>query len=292
VEIGDPTPPPPSEETLIRFISYLSLIRGLAPTTIKTYIAGVRYHLKASARPAFENSFLIQKLLVGCTRSYITENKREGLSLQELNQFLDALPQVSQNPYLAKLFGAAMATSYHGLMRPGELIGSLHAIKFSDVKVFQSKILLTLQHSKANQNGQPEVIEIPKLHGPHCPYKLLRAFLSARPSTPPDFPFFIRGDGSKISSQAYTQIFRDLAVHSTLDPRCKTPHSPRIGKATAMAEEGATSYSIQTAGRWRSNAYKAYIRSDFREGSDLDHRQGPRKRSNGTMGGRARTSTI
>jgi len=276
----------------VRFISYLSLVRGLAPTTIKTYVAGIRYHLKASARPAFENSFLIQKILIGCTRTYVTEQKREGLSLTEMHRFLDVLPQVTGNPYLTKMYSAAIVTSYYGLMRPGELIGSRHAISLSDVKVFKDKILLTLQHSKANQNGLPEVIEINKVHGPYCPYTLLRDFLKIRPNSDNSRPCFIRGDGTAPTSQSYTKIFRDLAIHTSMDPAAKTPHSPRIGRATAMAEEGATSFSIKTAGRWKSNAYKGYIRSDFREGSDMDPRQRPHRRSNGKVVGRPSTPRI
>ena len=37
-------------------------------------------------------------------------------------------------------------------------------------------------------------------------------------------------------------------------------HSFRIGKATTMAEEGYSDIQIANLGRWKSNAYKSYIK--------------------------------
>ena len=55
-----------AESDLIEFISLLSLI-PLAPRMIKTYISGVRHHLKIHLLPDFAKSFMIALLLKGLT---------------------------------------------------------------------------------------------------------------------------------------------------------------------------------------------------------------------------------
>ena len=130
-EIKDNTAVPPSEDTLVRFVSYLSLVKKLAPATVKSYVAGVRYHLNVSARPTFNDSFRIRKMLLGCTRSYVSEHQREGLSRQEMEKFLTAMPSVTKNLYLTKMYSSCILLAYYGLVRPGELIGSRHAIRCS-----------------------------------------------------------------------------------------------------------------------------------------------------------------
>ncbi|MGL5102545.1 MAG: hypothetical protein ACRC6N_08390, partial [Plesiomonas sp.] len=39
-------------------------------------------------------------------------------------------------------------------------------------------------------------------------------------------------------------------------------HSFRIGAATTAAQKGLSQHQIQTLGRWSSEAFKSYIRSD------------------------------
>ena len=47
---------------------------------------------------------------------------------------------------------------------------------------------------------------------------------------------------------------------SNYNPDCYNSHSLRIGKATDMAKVGCSDYDIKSASRWKTNAFKAYIR--------------------------------
>ena len=61
----------------------------------------------------------------------------------------------------------------------------------------------------------------------------------------------------------YTEYYeeKDLAYACNLKGRF-TNQSVRIGGATSYAKRNFTNVQIQQAGRWRSNAFKSYIRLD------------------------------
>ena len=55
------------------------------------------------------------------------------------------------------------------------------------------------------------------------------------------------------------QKLRELGIDSVLGVAAWNDHSFRRGAATWTAEVGISEAQIQTLGRWRSDAYKAYI---------------------------------
>jgi len=276
-----------TEQHLTRFISYLSLIKQLAPTTIKTYVAGIRYNLKLRNMQAFDDSFMIKRILLGSGRTYISPSKRAALTLDKVTLFVKALPSVTQNPYKTKMFAAAILMSYYGLMRPGECVGSTHAVQFKNVIIHKDHVLITLDHSKANQDGSAEIIRINQVIGPMCPVETIKQYVKLRGKRPG--AFFTSALGKPLSYQAYSAIFRQLCIRTGLDPKRYTPHSPRIGRVTDLKRLGATDGEVQTAGRWTSNAYKSYDRSVSR---NMDRRKRSRGRCDGAVGGQKRKSQV
>ena len=57
-----------SEINMIEFIACLSLGQ-LAPSTITSYVSGVRHHLKLRNLPMFEDNFLLKLVLKGVFNS-------------------------------------------------------------------------------------------------------------------------------------------------------------------------------------------------------------------------------
>ena len=66
------------------------------------------------------------------------------------------------------------------------------------------------------------------------------------------------------------KLLQDL----NLDPSCYNTHSFRIGTATSAEAAGLTESQIKTLGRWRSNAYRCYIKPTHSQLSTLLVSQG------------------
>lgn len=60
-----------------------------------------------------------------------------------------------------------------------------------------------------------------------------------------------------------------LALAHGLNPDRFHTHSPRIGAATTGAHNGLSDRRIQVAGRWRSDAFLAYVRPNFKDSLDI-----------------------
>ena len=74
-------------------------------------------------------------------------------------------------------------------------------------------------------------------------------------------PLFCWSDGSILTVKDASMIIKDLALVCKLEGRF-TNQSLRIGGATSLAQRGFSNIVIQKAGRWRSDAFKTYVRLD------------------------------
>lgn len=54
-------------------------------------------------------------------------------------------------------------------------------------------------------------------------------------------------------------------VRANLDPRHFSLHSGRIGGATRLAEMGVSEGVIRKEGRWRSDAFRVYVRANMEQ---------------------------
>ena len=68
----------------------------------------------------------------------------------------------------------------------------------------------------------------------------------------------IKGEGQ--SATGATAKLSACLEHAGYDPGLYKCHSFRIGAATTAATRGFTDRQIQTMGRWKSAAFKRYIR--------------------------------
>lgn len=98
-------------------------------------------------------------------------------------------------------------------------------------------------------------------HDRACPVRVMKQLLAIDTHGPPRAPLFSVG---RIEQQPFTRAYvvqqlRELGIHSGLRVAGWNGHNFRRGAATWAAEVGIFEAQIQTQGRWRSDAYKAYI---------------------------------
>ena len=91
-----------------------------------------------------------------------------------------------------------------------------------------------------------------------CPVQSLLDYFSRRALS--DGPLFRTYDGHAVSRKLFTDYLALIFRVCGLDPTKYKEHSFRIGAATFAAECGFSDAQIRSMGRWKSDAYRKYIR--------------------------------
>ena len=250
---------------VILFISYC-YEKGLSSNTISTYIAGINYVHKLHGWEDLRSNFIITKMLEGCRRLRFHKDIRLPITLEILSNICQVLPQVCYSHYEATLFKAAFLLAFYGMFRVSELVApsSLlvqRTLSFQDVILNTNLefIYVTLRISKCNQSGHPVKLKIPREKNVDlCPVSALKDFLTIRPNI--QGPFFCHVDGKPVTRSQFSCVL--IKSLGRVRPECSNikAHSFRIGRATHLFQLGLSGKQIQALGRWRSEAYKKYIR--------------------------------
>jgi len=101
-------------------------------------------------------------------------------------------------------------------------------------------------------------------NGMLCPVKTLLPFLAIRPGWA-NSPLFIFKDGHPLTRQRFCNILSISLSQLGYDSALYNTCSFRIGAATTTSQANIPDSSIQMLGRWKSNAYQAYIKTPPQE---------------------------
>ena len=164
---------------------------------------------------------------------------------------------------------AACFTAFFGFFRIGEItipndssFNPARHLSPKDVSIDRrdnpTLIQIHLKTSKTDQEMKGMNIYVGKTTNDLCPVAALSAYLAIRDQSMG--PFFHFNDNRALTKDRFTLNVR--AALSTLGYTASSyaGHSFRIGAATTAAERGVEDGVIKTLGRWKSNAYQAYIK--------------------------------
>ena len=261
---------PISVHNLILFASYL-FSQKLAPATIQTYILAVCFVNNLASGVNHAKSFLIKKILQGIHRESAPKAPRPPITASILQSLLNKVHTSALSAYDKLLYAAMFNTAFHCFLRVGEFTVRSNSLptqilQFSDVNFLPSKhntqaldFQLTLTFFKGNTTRAPFNILVPSQpSSPWCPVASLRFFLAARGSSPG--PLFCHVNLRPISRAEFSNCLSDMLSQAGFSSCMYKPHSFRIGAATTAAMSGIQEDIIQRLSRWRSSAYKRYIR--------------------------------
>ena len=71
---------------------------------------------------------------------------------------------------------------------------------------------------------------------------------------------FVMEDGQYLTRELFGAQLNTILQEAGLNAKDYNTHSFRIGAATSARKAGISDASIQMLGRWKSDAYKVYIR--------------------------------
>ena len=260
-------PFPLSEPILCRFVASL-YISGLQPGSVRQYLSAIRFSQIAvgGTDPAYSTLSQLHYVLRGMRRLRPTCARQRRLPITIGILRLLFSHWSSPVTYEGIMLWAACTLAFFGFLRSGEFIPTRHypcPLAVDDFQVdsitHPTLLAVTLRHSKTDPFGAGVTIYLGRAYDDICPVVAVLAYIAVRP--PFQGPLFIHRDGSPLTRFDLVTSIRHALSGSGLPLDSFTGHSFRIGAATSAALAGLPDSLIQTLGRWRSSAFRAYIRT-------------------------------
>lgn len=264
---GTATKLPISTSCLALFISYLTA-RKLASATIMSYVSALGYVHKIKGLPDPSKSFLIRKLFAALGRHKPCD-LRLPITRQVLHELVNALVHTNSSAWQRKLYSAMYLVAFYGFFRLGELAtkgaNTVNTVlQFRDIQFVSSggqvqQVKITIVNYKHNNTKTPHVIVIDRQSTISvCPVNAVVDYCQMRGSQPG--PLFCSLDLKPITMAQFNMELRRSLIFCGLDSARYKSHSFRIGAASYAAEQGLSDAQIRALGRWKSEAFKLYIR--------------------------------
>ena len=265
------SPLPLTEYTQTHFITHLSL--SVNWTTIRSYLSALRFfQIRAGLPdPSLTTSPKIPYLLKGIHK--LTPDHKRTIRHPITPNIMQNIHRLwSQQPmtFNKSMLWAAFCVAFFGFMRSGELTASTAGdqanLQVNDVTIdsHTNPQLLTvhLRRSKTDQFGAGHYIHLGRTSSTTvCPVAAMLEYLSRQPTTASCTALFIFEHGAPLTRPKLVTHLRQAIALVGLDPGAFSGHSFRIGAASTAAAVGISDSAIQQAGRWKSNTFTAYIRS-------------------------------
>ena len=248
------------------FIAQLS-IDGKAPSTISTYISAISFMHKINGWCDPTTNFIIKKLKEGSRRlKGHNGDSRRPITVDILGRLCNLLQSICSSNYEAILFKAAFLLAFFGFLRVGEFTdvsknaNNRHNLGIGDILIDGDTMKVIIRSSKTDQKGAAVTLQFEKNANEStlCPITAMQSYIDIRPAK--EGALFIHFGGSSLTQYQLNSILKKGITMMGMDPKDYSPHSFRIGAATAAAIGGIPVESIMSMGRWQSSAVLLYIR--------------------------------
>ncbi|XP_077774252.1 integrase/recombinase xerD homolog [Podarcis muralis] len=259
---------PPVKPEVLAYLVYLRRL-GRAPRTLNLQAAAISFFCKAVFSTDPCDDFVIRRTLEGWRRLQPpSHDMGRPITFDILSQIHKRLRTVCWSRYEARLFSAAYSIAFFGALRVGELVyeagqhGFSRGLLLSDVTLSREDLVVRIRSSKTDQYGRGALVQLMATDSPGpCPVKDTRRFLSMRVNSAG--PLLIHADGLPLTRHQFTRVMRLALAACGIPAADFASHSFRIGAATTAMHLGLTAERIRDVGRWKSDAYKRYLRKNL-----------------------------
>ena len=265
---------PVSMSILALFISFL-VRKPYKPATISSYISAIGYAHKVQGCNDPTAAFFIEKLLQSCHKQNQTSDTRLPIDKIMLHQLTTALCYTIAGAYRRALFQAMFLLAFHAFLRIGEITVQNsaykhpHLIMLHQLQSLPNQLMINFLSFK-HSSGQPFLLKIEADKTPiHCPVKSMSPYLRLRGNQPG--PLFQYSYHVPVTRSEFNEELRKALVFCRINPSGFKSHSFRIGAATTAAAMGFSDNRIRQLGRWKSDAFKLYIRCSVRTSDFSGH---------------------
>lgn len=240
--------------------------RKYAASTANTYVSALGYSHRLAGVSDRTKVFWVVEMLKGYGKLASHIDTRLPITLPILRNILRQTTAVCSNDYRMRLFKAMCTTAFFAFLRVGEITccpRSPAVLQLNQVvklvnntgEVTGMKILFcNFKHSY----NQPSISITLSRRSDICPVQTLLDYFARRGLS--TGPLFRTLDGQAVSRNLFTTHLATIFRHCGLDTTRYKGHSFRIGTATFAAECGFSDSQIRMMGRWKSDAFRKYIR--------------------------------
>ena len=247
---------PASPAMIASYIAAQAQMFAVATITRRVATLSKAHQAMGEANPC--QSALVKATLRGLRRKIGTAQKQaKPLLKEELFAILDPMG----NSMKELRDRALLLLGFAGGFRRSELVG----LDVTDIEVVRQGIIITLRHSKTDQDGAGRKIGIPNGRTQHCPVAAVTAWLERSASThgPVFCPItrYSHLQPVRLSGDAVSEIIRERLAAIGIDPEGYSGHSLRAGFATSAAHAGVSTMKIRAQTGHASDAMLSrYVR--------------------------------
>ena len=248
---------------------------GLAPQTVKAYLAAIRnMQLSLGLPDPREQSSLpvLKRVHAGIGRSRLGRGQpsriRLSITTVLLRKMRGELERLAHPERL--VIWAVCCTAFFVFFRLGELLLTspsqfnprLH-LSWGDMAIDDPlaprMLKFHLRQSKTDPVGRGAYVVLGRTGCDLCPVAAVLGYTAARGSQ--QGPFFLTSAQRPLLKEQFVAEIRKLLVTLGLPDHQYAGHSFRIGAATSAALAGVEDSTIQLLGRWQSSAFLRYVRT-------------------------------
>ena len=247
---------------IVAFISYM-FCHCYASSSIITYVAAISFIHKLGNWPDPANCFTVQKMLLGIQKERGNPDCRKPIYPPLLKKLVCALSSLEFSSFTKCLFRSMFLLAFHAFLHVGEITlspsGHKNLLKISDVKLKRDTLELHLRSYKHSLSHLPKILILKSQREKIlCPVIAVKNYLNYRGSS--DGPLFITEAGKPLSRAHFLAVLKSCFKTLRINGNEYNTHSFRVGAASWAAINGMSDSQIKEMGRWRSDAYKRYIR--------------------------------
>ncbi|XP_066437473.1 uncharacterized protein [Eleutherodactylus coqui] len=230
----------------------------------KKHLAGVAFLLKLHGIEDVTKDFAIRQILRGWKKDKRRVDARRPITYNLLCKLLDVLEATCVNAEEALLFRAAFMLAFFAALRISELVPAskkkVGGLLFNDVLLLNDTLRVRVSRSKTDIYGRGEWLSIGSLGARWCPVDTVRRYLASRVTSG---QFLVHASGLPLTRFQFSSVLRASLREVGLEASEFGTHSFRIGAATTAELGGMNEVEVKRLGRWRSQAYKSYVRPDL-----------------------------
>ena len=236
--------------------------KKLASSTIRCHLSGIAFMWKINYGRDSTKSFKISTLLRSYAKCDLGTVARRPINKIMLQNLLNNLHSIGLSYYDINMYSLLYYFMYRGALRVSEVCltrSSEHFIKFNDVRYCkQSRTINIRLLSYKHSNKACPLLKLPCNND----FKVIFCdYVKHRRNT--NEAFFVNWDDTVVSRVQLVHMLKYQLAKLSYQPELYNTHSFRIGRATDLAINGYSDAQIAMRGRWKSNAFKKYIRPNI-----------------------------
>lgn len=253
---------------LDHIMHYCVMLRGNGrPVSyIKGHLSALAFAIKARGLADVTGDFRLRKMLEGWAREVTPRvDVRQLITPEVLTGLYRVWRRVCRTEYEMALFHAAALVAFFGALRVSELVAGSRsdrpgtALQLGDVSMWEERISLVIRRSKTDQKGKGALVTLESCAAAElCPVSAMREFLGFRGTVPGWL--FCHADSAPLTKYQFWAVTSLALSKLGLQGVKFGTHSFRIGAASTAAAMGYSETAIRRVGRWRSGAFRAYVR--------------------------------